>query len=250
MKTFYKYLFVLVTLFAISCTKEAMDSGNSRLSSGTGKGGSLAKFTIVGNYLYMVDSHFLTTYSITDPRNPVKTSTSPMNFDLETLYPYKNKLFIGSRTGLYIYSIDTPSVPSKLGEAKHGRSCDPVAANDSVACVTLKGGTYCGPAEDGLYVHNIKNILQPILVKNVKMASPEGLGLQDSTLYVCCNSEGLRVFSLKDPYNPVEKKILKDAIYKDVIPYGNLLLCFVTTGILLYDISNPLNPVQLSLVAN
>ncbi len=253
MKISLKYFLPVIVIVCIfSCTKEALNSttANSAASSDVGKGGSLARFTIVGNYLYAVDNHFLHTYNIANPKNPIKTNSSAINFDLETIYPFKNRLFIGSRTGLYIYSIDSAAVPVKIGEAKHGRSCDPVVATDSVAFVTLKGSSICGPAEDGLYVHDIKNIFQPLLKTTIKISTPEGLGLQDSTLYVCCNSNGLRIYNVSNPFLPIEKKVLKDAIYKDVIPYGNLLICYVTTGILLYDISNPINPVSLKLIAN
>jgi hypothetical protein len=252
MKFPFKYfLSFIIIVLSFSCTKEAATSTPSGLASNdVGKGGSLAKFTIVGSYLYAVDNHYLYTYNITDPKKPVKTNTSALNFDMETIYPFKDKLFIGSRTGLYIYSIDSPAVPSKIGEAKHGRSCDPVVANDSIAYVTLKGNAMCGPAEDGLYVYDIKSIFQPILKTTLKIKSPDGLGLQDSILYVCCNADGLRIYNVIDPSKPIEKKVLRDAYYKDVITYGNLLICYVTTGILLYDISNPINPVSLKLIAN
>lgn len=245
-----KYFFSLIIIASVfSCTKDASNATTS-LTADVGKGGSLAKFSIVGNYLYAVDNHFLYTYNITDPKKPVKTNTSNINFDLETIYSFKNKLFLGSRTGLYIYSIDTPAIPSKVGEAKHGRSCDPVVATDSVAYVTLKGSTICGPAEDGLYIHDIKNIFKPVLKNTVKVSTPEGLGLQDTTLYVCCNANGLHIYNVSDPYKPVERKVLSDANYKDVITYGNLLICYVTTGILIYDITNPIKPVTLQLVLN
>jgi hypothetical protein len=151
---------------------------------------------------------------------------------------------------LYIYSIDTPSVPSKISEARHARSCDPVVANDSVAFVTLKGNSNCGPAESGLYVHDIKNIFQPVLIKTVSLPNPEGLGLKGSTLYICCNNDGLKVFNVTQPANPVEIRTLTGAYFKDVIPYGNLLICYVSTGIMLYDITNPTNPAFLKLIAN
>jgi hypothetical protein len=228
-----------------------MDSSSSLTSSATsGKGGSLSRFTISGNYLYAVDNHYLYTYDISDPKKAVKTNTSAMSFDMETIYPFKNRLFIGSKTGLYIYSLDRPDQPVQIGEAKHGRSCDPVAVNDQAAYVTLKGGSICGPAEDGLYVHDISNILSPVLKTMIKISTPEGLGVQDKTLYVSCNTNGLRVYNINDPFKPVEKKVLTDANYRDVIPYGNLLICYVTTGILLYDITSPENPVKLTLVAN
>ena len=216
----------------------------------TGKGGSLSKFTIVGNFLYAVDNNYLYSYDISNPVNPLKTSTTPLMFIVETIYPYNNKLFIGTSAGMFIYSIDTPSLPSKLGEARHVRSCDPVVANDSIAFVTLKGNTRCGPAVSGLYVHDIKNILLPVLIKTLPIASPEGLGLEGSVLYICCNNDGLKVFNIANPANPVEIRTITGAYFKDVIPYGNLLICYVNTGIILYDISNPTNPVFVKLIAN
>ncbi len=251
MKFFFKYFFLaVIILFLFSCTKESTDSASLNSASGdVGKGGSLARFTIVGNYLYAVDNSYLYTYNITNPANPIKTNSVNVSFDVETIYPYKNRLFIGSATGLYIYSIENPGIPSKMGEARHLRSCDPIVATDSIAYVTLKG-TRCGPAEDGLYIYDIKNLFQPLLKTTIKVPTPEGLGLQDSVLYVCCNSNGLKIFNINNPYLPVERKVLKDANYKDVIPYGNLLICYVTTGILLYDISKRDDPVSLKLIAN
>lgn len=247
--SFYKILFTLSICFVgWSCTKDG--STNSAASATTGVGGSLAKFTIVGNFLYTVDNHYLNTFDISDPINPKKTNTSALNFDIETIYPFNNRLFIGTRTGLYIYSIDTPSVPSKIAEARHARSCDPVVANDSVAFVTLKGNSWCGPAVSGLYVHDIKNIVQPVLIKTLPLPNPEGLGLSGSTLYICCNNDGLKVFNVANPSNPVEIKTITGAYFKDVIPYGDLLICYVSSGISLYDISNPTNPVFIKLIAN
>ena len=248
----FSFCKILIALFICfvgwSCTKD--DTTNAAAAATTGQAGSLSKFTIVGNFLYAVDNRFLYAYDISNPLNPVKTSTAAINFNVETIYPFNNRLFIGTSTGMYIYSIDTPSVPTKLGEAQHLRSCDPVVANDSIAFVTLKGNTRCGPAESGLYVNDIKNVFQPVLIKKVAIASPEGLGLNGSTLYICCNNDGLKVFNVANPANPVEIKTITGAYFKDVIPYGDLLICYVSTGISLYDISNPTNPIFIKLIAN
>lgn len=250
MKILYKLFAVLITCLTVySCTKEGA-STVAAASGGAGVGGSLAKFTIVGNYLYVVDNHSLYTYNITNPVNPVKTNTNSSLFDVETIYPFNNRLFIGSKTGLYIYSIDTPSVPSRLAEAKHGRSCDPVVANDSIAFVTLKGNSFCGPATSGLYVHRITNILQPTLIKTIPINSPEGLSLKDSVLYVCCNNEGLKVFNVKNPANPTAITTVAGENFRDAIAYNNLLVCFVTNGLSLYNIANPLSPVLLKHIDN
>lgn len=238
-------IYLLMLLMLASCEKEMNSS-----SASTGVGGSLSRFTIVGNYLYAVDNHFLYSYDISNGANPVKTNTSAINFDIETIYPFNNRLFIGTRTGLYIYSLDTPSIPSKISEASHARSCDPVVANDSIAFVTLKGSSSCGPAESGLYVHNIKNIFAPKLIKTLAMSNPEGLALNGNTLYICCNNDGLRVVNVGDPANPVVTKTLTGAYFKDAIVYNDMLICFVGTGIMLYDISNATNPVLVKSIAN
>ena len=226
-----------------SCTKEG-GKVDSLASNTAGKGGSLARFTIAGNYLYAVDNHRLYAYTLANPNKPEKVYDSPFSFDIETIYPFNNYLFLGTKTGMYIYSINNPATPTLVGEAKHGRSCDPVVANDSVAFVTLKGNSFCGPAISGLYIHDIKDINLPILKKTIELPNPVGLGLQDSILYVCCGSDGLKVFNVKSPYTPTLITTKTDADYIDVIPYNNILICFVQNGIVLYDITNPASPIM------
>lgn len=238
---------MLSSVFFFSCDKTA-DGTNA--ASSVGKGGSLAKFTIIGNYIYAVSSHYLYTIDINDPSNPRKVNQSPLSFDMETIYPYKNRLFIGSKIGLYIYSIDTASAPRLIGEAKHGRSCDPVVANDSVSYSTLKGNSFCGPATSGLYVHDIKNLNTPELKKLIPIDDPVGLGMSDSALYVCTNTEGLKVYDIRDAYNPVAKMAIQGSGFVDVIPYDNSLICWVNDGISIYDITNRLQPIFMKKISN
>jgi hypothetical protein len=205
---------------------------------------------VVGNYIYAVSMHYLYTVDISNPGNPVKVNQSQLNFDMETLYPYKNSLFIGSKTGLYIYSLENPSAPKLTGEARHGRSCDPVIANDSVSYSTLKGSTFCGPATSGLYVYDIKNLNNPVLKKLIPINSPIGLGMADSALYVCEANEGLRVFDIKDAFNPIERSMINGPGFIDVIPYESLLVCWVIDGISLYDITNRLEPIFIKKITN
>jgi hypothetical protein len=196
-----------------SCSKE-----NAGAASATGKGGSITRFTVTGNYLYAVSNFNLYTYSLTDPANPELVNTSGCNANIETIYPYDKFLFLGTSTGLYIYSIDTASSPKLIGQASHARSCDPVVVNDSVAYVTLKGTQRCGPAVSGLYIHDIKDITHPILKNTIQLPDPFGLGLQDSILYVCCGSNGLKIFNIKSPYLPQLITTKTGGHFVDVIP--------------------------------
>ena len=239
---------VLVSMANLACDKQA--SAPSGSSSGTGTGGSLARFTIVGNTLYMVDYMSLKVYNITDPANTTHIRTKTIGRNIETIFSYKDALFMGSSEGVYIYSLQDPLNPIELGRATHARSCDPVVANDSIAYVTLRGGTACGPAQDGLYIHSVKNPANIQMIKLYLMGTPKGLGLKDNFLYVCQLQQGLSVLDVTDPLNPVEVKKITGSEFHDVIPFGNLLICYVTGGLALYDITQPGNPVFVRSIVN
>lgn len=222
-------------LLIVACTK---DGNKASDSPGTGTGGSLARFTIAANHLYLADYHTIEVYDLAEPANPVKKISVNVGFNVETIYPYMDKLFIGSSDGMFIYSIADPSNPVKLGEARHVRSCDPVTANDTIAYVTLQGGSPCGPAQDGLYIYDIKNITAPVQKSLFPISTPLGLGLKDSVVFVCRGSSGLSLVNVKNPASPKLMYTVDDGNFKDVIPYDNLLICYVSTGLQLYDISN------------
>jgi hypothetical protein len=240
-------LFIFTAALIVSCNKESVNSPSN--SSASGKGGSLAKFTIAGNRLYLVDDAALKTFDISSPAEASLTHSEYINFGIETIYSYSDKLFIGSRDGMYIYSIANPDVPVLLGQARHTRSCDPVVANDSIAFVTLRGNA-CGPANDGLYIYNIKNILTPSIINTQFIPTPHGLGLQDSVLYVCQKENGMSIYNVSRPSVPVLRKKITTRVFEDVICYGNLLICYISNGIALYDITFAANPVELSVLTN
>ena len=228
---------LLVIVFG--CTKNSGKADMGPANSGdVGKGGSLAKFTIAGSFLYVVDGFDLKVYDISKPTAAQSKNIVSVGFPVETIFPFKDKLFIGSRDGMFIYSLDDPAMPSKLGEARHVRSCDPVVANDSVSYITLRGGSPCGPAEDGLYIYDIKNIESPVQKGFLSITSPLGLGLQDTVVFVCREELGLTVVNVKNTGDPKVMYTLNDASYKDVIPYDDLLICYTSAGLLLYDMTD------------
>lgn len=226
-----------------------METGTNSIGpgsgTGTGAGGSLARFAIVGNYLYTVDKSDLRVYDISNAGDPVFKRTVPVGFEIETIYPFKDKLFIGSTSVVHIFSIQDPSYPTKLSVAISPnviRRCDPVVAKDSVAYATLRTNGPCGGTQSVLAVYDIKDITNPVLKKSVPVSEPYGLGYSGNTLYVCDKNAGLMVFDITQPYDPVFVRNLQGGNYIDVIPFGNVLICWVTTGMILYDISTPSNP--------
>ena len=235
MRSIYLLLTVSVSLIITACTK---DAASADMASATGTGGSLARFTIAANHLYLADYSTVEVYDLADPVNPVKKTSVNVGFGVETIYPYQDKLFIGSNTGMFIYSIANPSSPVKLGEARHVRSCDPVVANNTTAYVTLRGGSPCGPAEDGLYIYDITNITAPVQKNLFSLSNPNGLGLKDSVVFVCRGTQGMTLVNVKNPSSPKMMYTITDGNYLDVIPCDNLAICYISTGLLIYDISN------------
>ncbi len=234
-----KYLYFLLAFSCLAtylgCTKE----GASNTASGNaGTGGSLARFTISGSFLYLVDDYSLKAFDISNPANPVLKNTVNLGFGIETIYPYMDKLFIGSTTGMFIYSISDPAKPVKLGEARHVRACDPVVAKDTVAYVTLRSSGNCGVGLSGLYTHNIKDITKPVAIDTMPLPMPTGLGYKDTTLFVACVDSGLAIISIKNPFKPKFKKFVKGNTFYDVIVLNDLLVCMVKSGVELYDIKD------------
>jgi hypothetical protein len=239
--------FLILLCGGLSCDKGS--GGNiSAGANPAGQGGSLARFTIVGNYLYTVDKQNLKVFLISDAANPVLKNTVAAGFDIETIYPFKDKLFLGSSTAVYIYSIDNPEQPAKLSTAISPsvlRRCDPVVAKDSVAYATLRTSGPCGGVQSILAVYDVKDIINPKEVNKVLLSEPYGLGYTGNALFVCTGNS-LVVFDITNQYQPNIVKQITGNAFVDVIPYGNTLICWVRDGIVLYDISNKFNPVFIS----
>jgi len=247
MKKIFSFVIIVIVLF--SCSKTGGNADSFGIGGGTGTGGSLARFTVVGNYLYTVDKENLKVFNITNPGQPVFTRTVPVGFEIETIYPFKDKLFIGSTSVVHIFSITDPSNPQKLSVAISPnviRRCDPVVAKDSVAYATLRTNGPCGGTGSILAVYDIKDVLNPVQRNAFPVSEPYGLGYSDNVLYVCDRIQGLMVFNISQPYNPQLVRTVSNVQPVDVIPYGNVLVVWTNVGMNLYDISNKLNPVLLT----
>ena len=198
---------------------EAADTGG-----GTGQGGSLARFKIVGDHLYAVDSHTINVFDITDLENPVEGLDVFAGFDIETIFNRGEHLFLGSMRGMYIYDISTPGNPEFVSEFQHGTACDPVVVDGDYAYVTLRGGNFCGATESGLYIVDISTIENPELVKIYPMDEPYGLGVKDEKLFICDGSSGLKVYDKTDVMNLETLDVFENIITFDVIPREEQLL--------------------------
>ena len=240
---------LLILIIAIATISTALFCGKdaaTRNATTTGSGGSLARFAIAGNYLYMVDKTDLKVFSLVNPGNPVLVNTTEIGFEIETIYPFKDKLFIGSTSVVHIFSIDDPEHPQKLSTAISPqvlRRCDPVVAKDTVAYATLNTNGPCGGIQSILAVYDIHDINNPVQKTAIPVSNPSGLGYADSALYVC-DYNYLRVYSINDAYAPEQRTsvVRQQEVFMDVIPYDNTLICWTDRGLLLYNITDRMNP--------
>lgn len=193
---FYKGGAEVDVLFA-----EANNFDNSSSGGGIGIAGSLAHFSIIGDYLYTIqhDGYSMDIFDLNNPTSPVKANTVDVGVHLETLFPHGDKLFIGSNVGMYIYDNSDPTNPIQLSVFEHARACDPVFVYGDYAYVTLWNGNECGGGPNQLDVIDISDLTNPILKNSFAMENPHGLSVKENVLLLCEGEFGLKTFDSTDP---------------------------------------------------
>jgi len=217
-------------------------SGISNSGSPVGKGGSMARFAIVNNYLYTVDDNNLNIFNISNSSEPAFLGNVSVDYHVETIYPFENKLFIGSNNGVFIYNIaSSPENPVKSGEFTHARSCDPVIADGQYAFVTLHSGTTCLGYNNELDVVKLNNFVDASLVKIYNLTSPQGLSKDGTLLFICDGTDGLKIFDASDVSALKLIKQFSNIETYDVIAFNNIALVVAKDGLYQYDYSNENN---------
>jgi hypothetical protein len=229
---------------------EYNSAGGNSGKTNSGTGGSLARFTVYENYLYAVDNYMLRLFNITESADPKPEKEIYVGWNIETLFPYNQMLFLGSTTGMYIYSLTDPSNPEYISTFWHASSCDPVVVEGNYAYVTLRAGNLCGDNLSQLNVIDISDIQSPALLKEYPMEEPYGLGIDDNILFICDGDAGLKIYDASDPLVIDQNKIAQygDINAWDVIPLGGVLILIGTDGLYQYDYSDPGNIKELSVI--
>ena len=208
--------------------------------SGIGTGGSMARFGIKGNVLYVMEQYKLDILNIANKINPVKSSEMNLGWNVETMFLTENRLYLGTTTGMVIYDISIPLTPSYKSFFTHVRSCDPVIVDDTLAYTTLRSGTTCGGSNNTLNVVNIKDILLPKLVKSYPMINPHGLGKDGELLFICDGAAGLKIYSTSDILHITNHLVFSYPNIQayDVIPIDGVLILIGDSGLYQYDYSD------------
>jgi len=230
--------------FSCACTN------GSSFDPATGPGGggsSYATFAVIDNELYRVDGFNLHVYDITDNEKPKSVSSVSIGWDVETLHPTENYLFIGGNRGMYIFDRVDPRHPKQIAQIQHARACDPVVVSGPTAYVTLRGNNGCGQAADELLCVNIKEPSQPKIIGVKPMTTPHGLAVKDSRLYVSHGESGYSLVNVSQPASPAVEATWPGAT-RDFIWTGTTLFVLEDDNVAIYDASNPKEPRLLSKV--
>lgn len=216
-------------------------------STTTGIAGSMSRFALINNYLYAVSNSTLHSILISNPQQPVDVAKQSIGWNIETIYPFKDKLFIGSQTGMMIYSLANAANPTYVSGFSHARLCDPVIADDNFAYITLHASEdKCSGTQNELDIVDITNINTPTLITRVNLSKPQGLSKSGNTVFVCDGDAGIRVIDVSNKNNPVIKQTIPLAASYDIICNNGIAIVSAQDGIHQYDYSNINNVVKLS----
>lgn len=224
------YLLVLISLVLTGC-----DSDSDGAMNADGTGGSLAIFALKNNYLYTVDYKTLNVFSLINEQQPVKVNDVSVGFDIETLFSFDDYLYIGSRDGMFIYSIVNPENPTLVSSVQHVTSCDPVVANATHSFITLHSNNFCGNNTNISEIYDTSNPTNPIFVHRRNLTFPKGLGLYNNYLFIC--DDVIKVFDISTPQEPTLVTSI-DKLCFDVIIKGNDLYAIGKNGMYRYALDN------------
>lgn len=227
----------------------AMSESGNTWSAGAGVAGSMARFMLNEEHLYLI-AHptVLKTVDTESDSGMQLTDSVKVSRDMETLFRLGDKLFIGTTSGMLIYSLDNPAEPVYLSSYDHITACDPVVTDGEYAYVTLRTGNMCGGNQNLLEVIDITSISNPYLVKSYPLFNPHGLGIDGNLLFVCDGEAGLKIYDRDDPLEILNNRL---AHYPgintfDLIPFNGILMLIGDDGIYQYDYSDILNIEQIS----
>lgn len=221
-------------------------SGGSGASLPSGIAGSYARFGVVNDYLYTLDQSSMKTWSVQGGACPVQLDSVYVGWAIETLFPWKDRLFIGSQNAVYVFNNQNPQRPTLETTFWHATGCDPVVCDDKYAYVTVHDDTPCNGNNDNLLlVVGIEHLPATAELARYNMKRPKGLSVRGEKLFLC--DDGLKIY---DKSNPLEIKLLahlKGIETYDVISLDANHLILTGPGYLSqYDVSDPANPREIS----
>lgn len=227
-------------------TLENGANAGQNLVKAPGIAGSLARFALTEEHLYMLDGGKVKNLNIQVPLAPLEGTELYAGWDVETLFPRGNELFIGAASGMHILDITERSSPRLISTYNHINSCDPVIVDGDLAFVTLRSGTECEGFSNQLEVIDISDLSNPKQLHVFPMFNPHGLSKDGNTLFICDGEAGLKVFDATNIATIDDNMLAHDPSIQayDIIAYDNIAMLIGNDGLYQYDYSD-LNNIRL-----
>lgn len=230
-----------------------MSSGVASPQAGNsfGIGGSMARFGLYSDYLYVVDNANLYIFDVKNAESPNSIGQQNVGWDVETMFIYDKHMFLGTQSGMRIFSLEVATVPKYVSDFWHVTSCDPVVISNGYAYITLRGGNRCGSNVNRLDVLKLSSDYKNNqLIASYPMHGPYGLGIDDQVLFICDGDAGLKVYNVEDKLHIDDHQIAAFSNIKtyDVIPFNDYLFMIGDDGFYQYDYSDVQKIQQVSFI--
>lgn len=210
-------------------------AGNS-----SGKIGSVNRVIADKGYVYIISRSNLIIINDSNFENVYHGS---IGWEMETIFPMNQYLFVGAQSEMTIFDVTDPSNPERVSSFWHATSCDPVYPTENgVAYVTLRTGDFaeCPGDVNALIVLDIDDPQQPVELQEFVMKSPYGITHIGEKLFVGEGENGFKVFDATNPKSLVLEETITNIAAYDVLSHpdrADLLLIAGPNGLSQYKIA-------------
>lgn len=224
--------------FGWGSRNDLMTSTGEAGGSSTGVNGSMSRFALYKDYLYTVIENQMSIFDLTGTKPAKAAENIYIGWNVETLFSYEENMFMGTPTGMLIYSVEEPLKPVFQSSVTHIFGCDPVVVYNDLAYVTVHSGNNCGQDANELFIVDVSDVKNPQKLVTYAMKSPKGLGIDKDMLFLC--DDGLKIYGITNPKELYLKsmKHIKGMDGFDLIAYNNVLMMIAEDGIYQYDYSD------------
>lgn len=213
---------------------------------------------IVGNYAYISDGNFpLHVYDITNPNQPIEVAgiNSERSWDgADNLVISGNFAYLSGRggntaifpgEGIWVIDISNPSAPDPVHFIDLPNSHWSLAIYNNILFALDGQQNYQEPDPISLRIIDISNPMGAVPIKSIAIpelnpGSPRSLMVSGDWLYLGIGLTGIKLFDIRDPYNPIETSVSSDSgIMPTPFRFAHQDNHLLVNGTMLYDISEP-----------
>ena len=235
-----------VVLESSADVPSAISNRNGNNNNATGIAGSFSRFVVVDDGLYTVGRSSLRFLDLSNPQEPALAQELPLGWLIETIFSYKNHLFVGSQEGMFILEVRNDQQVEYVSEFFHSRACDPVYVTNETAYVTLRDGRECGDARNELLIVDVSDISNPDLMESYELLHPNGLSIAGDKLFIGQGAYGLYGYQLENRSQIKELFSNNDFFARDIISFNEEHIMVIgDDGLVQYAVSDELTPLSL-----